>query len=798
MQSPTPRARATLPAHWRQVSFICFDLAVINVIGGAGAAHFYSQPLHALGFGRSSLALGVLLILIGLAAYQAQRLPTIVPIVIIVADVVNTIYFLPKFELAGGVVLVKLSFLIPVFLVFISMLRMTLKLRVPGPEEVRQDVTIGSGRQALALLSSMFVSVGTGMAALLLFAHFVMRALTEASNPFINIFHDLVLVPALLLLFPVGAALGELIWLQASRFYLTSNELAQFVRYLLQLPLISKLATRMIEQAAEDDMNNDSFTENSVTYGPPFKRRRRWRTYAVVSAVILVSAASFLVLGRGLFVSAARSDSSAATETAVTPGALVVSQDGRGHYKSIKAALAAASPGATIQVRAGTYYDAVSIDKNVTLIGDKGAAIECSQDGCLRITAQEATVKNFRINAKAGWLFRLLKSRQRTAAVLIMNGRTTIESSDVTSNNGVGIVVSGRATVAELRDVRAHDCYLNGIQFTSESTGVIENSQVYKNRWAGIRIDDASRSTIRRSQIHGGKMDGVLITEGGHARIENSQMFGNNYNGLVVRERSGVSLHESKSFKNLEHGVWIHHGSYGEVDSFEASDNKDSGIVVGQGSGGRITNTQAHGQKIAGIVVWHDSTAEIDRALIYDNSYGLWVETGGKPVVRNSVFRSHSYSAIDVGAGGEPLIEHSQIYGGQSAGVYFHHGGKGVVNECAIFGNAHANVVIESGGDPTIRKTRLSESRLAGVLVLDGGEGTISDSEIFNNYLGVEIRNHSTFAVENCSIKNNRHQGFVIDDTSEGSVTGSKLEANTDGPWKIAEGARIMRERNTE
>jgi hypothetical protein len=40
----------TLPEYWRQVSFIFFDLGVMNVIGGVGVTYFYLSGEEIFGF----------------------------------------------------------------------------------------------------------------------------------------------------------------------------------------------------------------------------------------------------------------------------------------------------------------------------------------------------------------------------------------------------------------------------------------------------------------------------------------------------------------------------------------------------------------------------------------------------------------------------------------------------------------------------------------------------------------------------------------------------------------------------
>jgi hypothetical protein len=380
--------RSDVPSHWRQVSFIAFDLGVMNIIAGVGVAFFYSVPLWYLGFRTSSIWLGMFFILAGLFCYRLRRLPSAVAITIIVIDALNTILRLRAYPAVEAVVLVKISFLLPLIFTLIWMWR--LKLKGAKPEIQHEATPIGSGKTALVLLSSMVVSVGAGLTALLLFIKYALPPITESSNLLINIFHDLFLAPVFLFLFPLGLAIGELAWMQGSR--LSSNELALFLRYVKQFPLISSLAERMMKK-----------DESSITYQPASMNRHFWRKYVLVASVIMLPIISCFILIVGLIVPKALSEP--APEVAIAPStafvappdALVVSQNGDGQYRRIEDAVAAAPEGATIVVRPGVYHERVIIEKDITLVGDhkdrSGVVIKCYQGGCLSIIADRATIQ---------------------------------------------------------------------------------------------------------------------------------------------------------------------------------------------------------------------------------------------------------------------------------------------------------------------------------------------------------------------------------------------------------------------
>jgi parallel beta-helix repeat protein len=92
------------------------------------------------------------------------------------------------------------------------------------------------------------------------------------------------------------------------------------------------------------------------------------------------------------------------------------------------------------------------------------------------------------VRAQLGFFARLFGSEE-TTALAILGGHALIENCDVSSNIGTGIAVSGSGSEPEIRNVKVHDCWLNGVLFTNQSRGLLENSDIYQNGWAGIRSE---------------------------------------------------------------------------------------------------------------------------------------------------------------------------------------------------------------------------------------------------------------------------------------------------------------------
>jgi len=120
-------------------------------------------------------------------------------------------------------------------------------------------------------------------------------------------------------------------------------------------------------------------------------------------------------------------------------GALVV---GSGGYPSLGQALAAASPGQVIRLRAGTYREAVMVGKAVTIeaYGDGPVWLDgqCSSQAVVTVRASDVVLRNLGIRRSAG------------AGVLIEDGaaRVTVETSTIQDFNCGDAPEAHRAGIA--------------------------------------------------------------------------------------------------------------------------------------------------------------------------------------------------------------------------------------------------------------------------------------------------------------------------------------------------------------
>lgn len=149
---------------------------------------------------------------------------------------------------------------------------------------------------------------------------------------------------------------------------------------------------------------------------------------------------------------------------------IIVAADGGGDYETISEAVAAAEDGDDILIRAGTYAEAVGVDKDITLRGDDRdtVVIEAPPDSAfgLRLAGRTAAVRDLGI-----------RGPQMGAAIVVGGGAPIIER--VTVQPGTETSLQHDRGDAVFREVDLH-----GRSEIRGSTPVIEDSRL----WCGATV----------------------------------------------------------------------------------------------------------------------------------------------------------------------------------------------------------------------------------------------------------------------------------------------------------------------
>ena len=262
----------------------------------------------------------------------------------------------------------------------------------------------------------------------------------------------------------------------------------------------------------------------------------------------------------------------------VSGNTLYVGGDGSGNYTSIQDAIDDANPGDTVFVYKSTYYENITVDKSIDLIGEdkQNTIINGKYDKVpVLIFSSHTRISNFSIQ----------KSEQSGYAQGIYigdrNGREWFEnitvSNCIINQNGKGIFANNISNLTikncdiydnlapsiyfgeVAKNINIFNCTIrnNGI----ETLGKSEQTFLENIKIGGIFLqthleDGIENVTISHSTIYDNIGVGISIWGGNFYDLHNNTIYGNSWHGIDLIGTENVYLHQNNITKNNLRGIY--------------------------------------------------------------------------------------------------------------------------------------------------------------------------------------------------------------------------------------------------
>ncbi|HWT00897.1 MAG TPA: right-handed parallel beta-helix repeat-containing protein [Pyrinomonadaceae bacterium] len=359
-------------------------------------------------------------------------------------------------------------------------------------------------------------------------------------------------------------------------------------------------------------------------------------------------------------------------------GKVVVSADGRGHYRSIGEALQRAAPGTTILVRPGVYEESVTLDRQVEIVGDgprDQISVRAANASCISMRTDRARV--------AGLTLRGVSGGTPSFAVDVTTGSLLLEDCAVSSDTLSGVGVHGERAAPVIRGCLIHDARDSGVYFFDGAKGEVEDCEVARSANVGVAVTGGASPAIRRTKIHGGADAGLVVWGGGSAVVEACEIYDNRRAGLGVSEGGRARVRACRIHGGDNSGVFVH----------------DRGDAV-------LEDCDVHGHREAEVAVDRRGQLMLLRCEIHDGlDSGVFVRGGGQTLIQECTVMGNASAGVVVGENSIAELLACRVVGNGGAGIKVAGGGSARVSDSDLSGNAYGpwdadeGAYLEGGGN---------------------------------------------------------------------------------------------------
>ncbi|QSB15329.1 right-handed parallel beta-helix repeat-containing protein [Natronosporangium hydrolyticum] len=257
---------------------------------------------------------------------------------------------------------------------------------------------------------------------------------------------------------------------------------------------------------------------------------------------------------------------------------LFVSPEQRGALPTIRDALAAAEPGATISVAPGEYPEHLELTEQVVTIVAREA-------GTVTIAAPARDSPALSLHNATVELHGIILTAVDQPAVSVRGGQALLRGCAITAELAAGVHVHGGATV-ELRDTK-----LTGGRY-------------------GLIVEDAD-AEVDRCEVRDAADDGILLRLGAQATVRNSIVSGCGFRGIYMYQAGGSRLERCEVSHTGDAGIAVADQTAPTISACWVHDTQGVGITVARGCGGVIEDCKVENTAPPGVAIAEGAHTEL-------------------------------------------------------------------------------------------------------------------------------------------------------------------------------------------
>lgn len=212
----------------------------------------------------------------------------------------------------------------------------------------------------------------------------------------------------------------------------------------------------------------------------------------------------------------------------------VVDGSGSGDFNSIQDAIAASSDGDSIQINAGVYYEPVSIDKKITILGadDGDVIIDGEHLGTvISVMADDVTLQDLIVRNSNEELINTSNPETMSGIYISSDSVSVIDCS--VSDCYYAIYVT------DCSHIHINGCTLSqnkgGLLFNKVVSGSILDCTIVSHEMFGVSLQSSELCTVSSSTISQTSSIGLVLSGSSHNQVDHTLFLNNQYGTRLFR-----------------------------------------------------------------------------------------------------------------------------------------------------------------------------------------------------------------------------------------------------------------------
>ncbi|GAA0370644.1 right-handed parallel beta-helix repeat-containing protein [Actinoallomurus spadix] len=466
---------------------------------------------------------------------------------------------------------------------------------------------------------------------------------------------------------------------------------------------------------------------------------------------------------------------------------------GWGAHSTIGAAVRAAAEGAVVSVHPGEYRESLVLDRNVTVVAEKGPGtvrIIAPHGPAVTVHGGQVMLRDLTLGAAA----------PSDAAVLIRGGTPALHGCEIT---GGRVEVTGDAVVT-LGDCDLHGADGTAVRLTGTSRTVLENCTVRSAGGDGVTADDEARVECTGTLIEDTGHRGAHLTGAARGRFTRCEMRRTGAAAVHAEGRSALVLRDCRLYDTGAQGLRLSgtagrrapaddgRGRPRDAASAEEPDSSRShaillgrceifrtagaGVLAEDEAAAVLDDCHIHDTRRAGILVSGTGALELDAVRVVDVADSGLAVTGGATVRvrRGEIARTAANGLYAAGEADLALSDH-EIHDTAYTAVHLAGGARTALTECRIRDTPEYGVRVCERSEATLEDTRIQDVGMTGVFV-EGGDAALRGCRVSRAHTALDLRTTHRPFVADCEIGDVTEVGIQVGPGGGAVIEGVRIE----------------------